>query len=677
MLRPPSAPRRPSVRNIHGVTTTDDYAWMRQREDPRVLAYLKLENEYTEALTAHLAGLRDQIFLEIKAKVAETDLSAPARRGDWWYGRRTEAGRQYPLFVRWRGSPEGEEEVLIDQNELAAGHDFCNLGLLMVNHDQTLLAYSVDLAGDEVFTLRFRHLAGASDPLESLTGTYYGGAWSADGQHFFYVTIDHAHRPYRLWRHRLATEQADDVLVYEEPDERFYLTAEISRDHSYILVQVISSTTSEVSVIPADQPELDPVPLLARTPGVRYQAEHRAGRWLIVTDEDAPQGQLVSYPAGELVPAARQILIPHDPLVKVARVLPFSRHLVVTGRREGLPSVTAIPDEAEPFDLTFPQPSYSVALGDNFEFDTSLVRVEFESFLTSPRILDVDLDTGAVTVVKETPVPGDYQPDRYAQERIWATGGDGVVIPVSLVYRRGLEFPAPTMIYGYGAYESVVDPWFAPGRFSLLDRGVVYAIAHVRGGGEMGRLWHEGGRMARKRNTCDDFIAVAEHLVAVGVAEPGRLAARGASAGGLLMGAITTMRPDLWAVVVAEVPFVDVVNTMLDPSIPLTVGEWEEWGNPAVAEEYGWMASYSPYDNAASATYPALLVTAGFNDPRVAYWEPAKWVAKLRTVNQGDRPILLRTKLGAGHSGPSGRYDSWQEQAFVLAFVLDQLHVPL
>jgi oligopeptidase B len=470
----------------------------------------------------------------------------------------------------------------------------------------------------------------------------------------------------------LGTEQTADVLVYEERDERFYLDhVGTTRDERFVLIPAESSTTSEVWVIPTEEPTSDARLLLPRQQGVRYLVEHKSDRWLIVTDDNAPNNKVVSYPGDDL--SAGEVIVAHDPEAKVARVLPFERHLVLVGRKDGLPAVTVRPDGGTPFDITFEEPSYQLTMGENLEYDTNLLRVAYESYVTAPRIIDVDLDTGAQIVVKETEVPGDYDSGRYEQSRMWATAADGVRVPISLVHAKGLARPAPLLLYGYGAYESVVDPWFSPARISLLDRGVAYAIAHVRGGGEMGRLWHQTGRMAHKTNTFSDFVTAAEHLIENGLTEQGRIAARGVSAGGLLMGAIATMRPDLWAVVVAEVPFVDVVNTMLDATIPLTVGEWEEWGNPVIAEHYQWMSAYSPYENTVPAVYPAILATGGFNDPRVAYWEPAKWVARLRAVNKGDRPILLQTELGSGHSGPSGRYDSWHQQAFVLAFVLDQL----
>lgn len=667
----PLAPRRPVTTELHGDSWVDEYRWLRNRDDAEVIRYLESENAFTKESTSRLEALRQAIFEETRARVQETDLSAPARRGKWWYGRRTEEGKQYPQFLRWHLTTDGDPQVLLDQNDLVDHRSFCDIGLLMVSFDQTRLAYSVDHSGNETFEWRFRDLDTGLDLDDVIAGTYYGGAWSSDGSRCFYTTLDHAHRPYRIWQHVLGQDQGQDTLVFQEDDERFEVELGLTRDRRFIMIEAISSTTSEARVIPSDRPDGAPTVLCSRQPGVRYRAEHHRGTWLAVTDQGAPNGRLISFQPGG--PSEISELIPHDPLKKVGRVLPFGRHLVVTGRRSGNPAISVIPDEGDPFEIDFEEPAYRLGVGENLDYDTTTFRFTYESFLAPRKVIDIDLDTRTQTIVKETPTPN-YDASRYEQCRIWAPI-DGVEVPITLVHRKGLILPAPTLLYGYGAYESSLDPWFDPCQFSLLDRSVVFAVAHVRGGGEMGRLWHERGRMGHKINTFNDFIAAAEFLLEKGVAGGGRIAARGVSAGGLLMGAVTTMRPDLWAAVVAEVPFVDVVNSMLDRSIPLTVGEWEEWGNPAIADQYRWIKAYSPYEHTVPADYPAILATAGLNDPRVAYWEPAKWVARLRTANQGNRPILLKTEMGAGHSGPSGRYDAWRDEAFILAFVLDQLGV--
>lgn len=666
-MRPPIAKRRPYPLSIHGVDWSDDYFWLRHRDDPAVIDYLQAENDYTEASSAHLAELAEKIFEEIKSKVQENDLSAPARQGDWWYGYRTEVGKQYPIFLRWKGTPDSPPSVLLDQNELAGGSEFCALGYLLLSPGQDRLAYSVDFSGKETFEVRFLELDFRRALEDHLQGAHYGGAFAANGEYFFYNTLDPAHRPYQVWRHRMGTEQSADVLVYEETDQRFDLHLSLSRDRLMILIELLSNTTSETRYLPAADPEATSQPVIPRSDGVRYQTEPQHGRWVVVSDREAPNGRLL-----ELGADTETEIIAHDPQAKVATAFPFADYLVVQGRKAANPVLSVLPESGASFDVRFEDDAYRLALGENREYEASTMRMVYESLLIPRRIIDIDLHNGQQTVVKETEVPGGYDPDRYVTYRVWAEQDD-VRIPITVAHQTDLELPAPTLVYGYGAYESVLDPWFDPTLFPLLDRGVVYAIAHVRGGGELGRLWHLEGRMAKKINTFTDFITATEHLIATGISAPGRIAARGISAGGLLMGAVTVMRPDLWAAIVAEVPFVDVINTMLDPAIPLTVPEWEEWGNPALVDEYRYMNAYSPYDNTVGTAYPAILATAGLNDPRVAYWEPAKWVAKLRAVNTGSAPILLKTDLGAGHSGRSGRYDAWHDEAFMLAFILDQL----
>lgn len=669
-MEPPVAKRIPTVRTLHGEEVVDEYAWLRDREDPDTLAYLEAENEYAEAATRHLSGLRERLFEEIRSRVRETDLSAPARRGDWWYATRTVEGGSYPVYVRRRGGPEGPEEVLLDVNELAAGHPYLRLGNVAVSTGHGLLAYSTDTDGSERYRLRVRDLSSGADLPDEIPDTYYTAAWSADDRFLFYVTLDAAHRPHRVWRHEIGGDPASDELVFEETDERMYLGLGTTTDRSHILIHSGSQITSDVLAIPAVEPTRAPVSVRGRIHGVEYDVDHRAGRWLVVTTDGAPDGRLVSVAVDD--PDDVVELVPPDPERRVTSVLALSGHLVVTGRRDGLTTLTVIGPGGSPSDLEFTEAVYTVGLGQNLEHDTATLRIAYESFTTPRRIIDVDLVSCERTLVRETPVLGDFDPEDYVAERMWATSPDGTRVPASLVRRRDAPLPAPLLLYGYGAYEIPTDPWFSHARVSLLDRGAVFAIAHVRGGGELGRSWYEDGKLAAKENTFTDFIAVAEHLVAEGYTTPDLLAARGGSAGGLLVGAVVNRRPDLFAAVVAEVPFVDVVTTMLDESLPLTVIEWEEWGNPSLPAEYAWMRRYSPYDNVRAASYPAMLVTAGLNDPRVSYWEPAKWVARLRTTATTRGPLLLKTEMGAGHGGPSGRYDAWRDESFVMAFLLDR-----
>jgi oligopeptidase B len=672
-MNTPQAKKIPVLRELHGEQFLDDYAWLRDREDPDTLAYLEAENEYTSEQTAHLDGLRTRLFEEIKGRIKETDLSAPARRGEWWYATKTEEGRQYPTFVRSHGSPDAPEEILLDVNALAEGHDFVQLGGFSVSPDQRLAAYSVNNDGSEQFVLKVRDLATGEDLPDVVENTYYSLAWSSDCQHLFYTTMDHAHRPDKIWRHRLGTPQSEDVMVVHEPDERLFLGVGTTHDDRYIVAEAGSKVTTHIEFLRADEPEGEFAEIRPRIHGVEYSVDHKDGRWIMVTNEDAENGRLLSVSVDD--PTDVVELIAHDDSRKVAGALALAGHIVVAGRRNGLSSITIMPDDGDVFDLDFDEAVYTVGVGRNLEYDTTMLRIGYQSLVTPPRVIDVDLETGEQTVVKETPVLGGYDREDYVSHRLWATASDGEQIPISVVHRADVDLtgPKPLLLYGYGSYEATIDPWFSAGRLSLLDRGVVFAIAHIRGGGEMGRRWYENGKMSHKINTFTDFIASAEHLIAEGWTTSAQLVIRGGSAGGLLMGAVTTMRPELFRAVVAEVPFVDVINTMLDETIPLTVIEWEEWGNPKQPDDYGWMRAYSPYDNTVDDEYPAMLVTAGLNDPRVAYWEPAKWVARMRAISHHRGPLLLKTELGSGHSGPSGRYDAWRDEAFVLAFVLDQL----
>lgn len=670
-MRPPRPKQIPTTRVLHGDTVVDPFAWMRNRDDPDVISYLDGENDFTTAATSHLSDLRAAIFDEIRERTQETDLSAPARRGSWWYLTRTVEGLQYPIYARRRGAPDGPEETILDVNQVASGHEFCRIGVLALSTDQRLAAYSVDFDGSEQFTMRIRDLTTGTDLATEIPNTYYTAARSADDRYLFYVTTDEAHRPHRLWRHELGSEPADDVVVYTEEDERFFLSVSSSQDRRFLFLSVSSHTTSEVRYLAADRPLDEFLPVVPRAAGVRYTAEHRQGRFLVITDDDAPDGRLVSMPVG--TPDLVEEVVAHRPGRRLGGILPLAGHTVVFGREGGLTALWLL-DDGELDTISFDEPLYTVGPGRNLEYDTWVLRLRYESLVTPARVLDVDLVTGEQTVVKETPVLGGYDPTRYRQERRWARAPDGADVPVSVVFLADRPAPGPLLLYGYGAYEASMDPWFSIPRLSLLDRGVAFAIAHVRGGGELGRLWYEHGKMAEKQHTFDDFAACARHLCEVGLTAPDRLVGRGGSAGGLLIGAVANQHPKSFTALVAEVPFVDVINTMLDESLPLTVIEWEEWGNPHDPEHYRWMRAYSPYDNVDARPYPAILATAGLNDPRVQFWEPAKWVAKLRTVWTGtESELLLKTEMGAGHSGPSGRYDAWRDEAFVLAWVLDRV----
>jgi oligopeptidase B len=683
--QPPIAKRIPTERSQHGDTVVDEYAWLADKSDPDTVAYLKAENAFTEAATAHLATLRGTLFDEIKTRTKETDLSVPARKGAYWYYSRTVEGQQYPLHCRRAlapgevdppstadGGPLPGEEVLLDGNALAEGHEFFALGTFDVSPDGRWLAYSTDFAGDERFTLRIKDLSTGEVLADEIAGVFYGSAWSADASVLFYLTVDDAWRPHRVWRHEVGAAPGGDEIVYEEADERFWIGVGLTRSEKFVVIEAGSKITSEAFFIPADSPREAPRSIAPRRHGVEYSVDHHGHRFLILHNDGAEDFAL-SYTSVD-APGDWTPLIDHAPGTRLLHVDAFSRHLVVSLRRDGLTGLRVVPlDGGAEYDIAFPEPIYAVSGGGNEEYDTTTYRLHYTSLVTPDSIYDCDLDTGELTLRKRKPVLGGYDPERYEQHREWAVADDGTRVPVSIVCRRGTprDSSAPCVVYGYGSYETSMDPWFSIPRLSLVDRGVVFAVAHVRGGGEMGRRWYEEGKLLAKKNTFSDFVACSRHLVKAGWTSPERLVARGGSAGGLLMGAVANAAPDAFAGIVAQVPFVDALNTILDPSLPLTVIEWEEWGNPlADPDVYAYMKSYTPYENLGARRYPAILAMTSLNDTRVLYHEPAKWVARLRALSP-QTPVLLKTEMGAGHGGPSGRYDAWKEEAFLMAWILD------
>lgn len=683
---PPTVRLVPHERTFHGDTVTDEYAWLADKEDPQTIAYLEAENAWTEKATAHLSGVRETIFEEIKSRTQETDLSVPSRKGAFWYYTRTEEGKQYGIQCRVPVRP-GEtdppsttdqqgEEVLLDGNVLAEGKEFFALGTFDVSVDGDWLAYSTDYSGDERFTLRVKNLRTGEVLADEVPDTSYGSAWSADGSALFYTTVDEAWRPYRVWRHTVGRPASDDVIVFEEPDERFWVGVGLTRSEKFLVINVGSQITSEVWVIPAETPTAEPTLIAPREHGVEYSIEHHGHRFLVLHNKNAEDFAL-SYTSCDN-PGDWVDLIPHEPGTRLEAVDAFVRHIVISQRRDGLTGLRVIGDGSTDFyEMEFPEPLYNVGLTGNPEYDTATVRISYASMVTPNSVYDVDLVTRSMTLRKRQPVLGDFDSDDYEQFREWATAPDGTRVPISIVARKDAprNGSAPLMLYGYGSYEHSVDPFFSIARLSLLDRGVIFAIAHVRGGGEMGRRWYEDGKLLSKRNTFTDFVACAQSLVRGGWTSSRRLVARGGSAGGLLMGAVANLAPDEFAGIVAEVPFVDPLTSILDPSLPLTVVEWEEWGNPIEsADVYAYMKSYSPYENVAKIAYPRILAMSGLNDTRVLYHEPAKWIARLRAVAP-DGDYLLKTEMGAGHGGPSGRYDAWKDEAFVLAWVLDVLEL--
>jgi oligopeptidase B len=685
--RPPVAERRPVEVERPTGTVVDDYAWLRDddRDDPDVIGYLEAENAYTEAMLAHTEELQGRLYDEIVGRIKQTDVSAPTPRDGWLYYRRTTEGDQYGVHCRRPADagPPGEEtddaeQVVLDENALAEGHDYLSLGGLSVSPDHRWLAYLPDFEGREVFTLHVRDLETGEDRVEVADRRLsHGVTWGADSATLYYTVQDEAQRPHEVWRHRLGGDPAGDERVFSEPDERFFVGAARTRSDAFVVIHSGSKTTDEVWLIDAHDPTAAPRLVAARVPGVEYDVDHRGDDLYITTNADGAEDfKLVRTPVD--TPGREQWtdVVPHRPGTRLRGVDAFAGHVVLYERAEALTRIRVLwPETGDERVVDQPEEVYTAGPGPNHAYDTAVLRYVYTSLTTPTSVIDLDLATGERTVVKQVEVVGGYDADRYVTRREWATAPDGTQVPVSVVHAAGLELDgtAPCLLYGYGSYEHSIDPTFSSVRLSLLDRGFVFAIGHVRGGGEMGRGWYEDGKWLAKRNTFTDFVACAEHLVASGYTRPERLAIRGGSAGGLLIGATLDLRPDLFGAAVADVPFVDVVNTMSDATLPLTVAEYEEWGDPTDPAYAEYIASYSPYENVAAVDYPAMLVTAGLNDPRVGYWEPAKWVAKLRATATGTRPLLLKTELGAGHFGPSGRYDAWRREALAMAFLVDQL----
>lgn len=662
----------------HGDRRVDPYFWLRQRANPEVIAYLEAENAYADAVVAGTRPLQERIYREIMSRVQQSDTSAPLFFKGYWHYTRTVEGLDYEIHCRRRGSMDAPEEVELDGNVLAAGHDLFELGYVERSPDENLLAYAADFTGKELHELRFRDLTTGQDLEDSIEGVYYGGAWSAGSTSFFYVRPDAAMRPYQVWRHVLGTPVEHDALVLQEDDERFELNVELTKSEKFVFVISASQVTSECLYIRANEPTAAPVMIEPRRHGVEYSVDHQGDRFLILTDDGARNFRLVAAPIDAPGKESWTEVVPERPGVRLNGMDVHADHVVLGQRSDGLQRLEVLDSRTGELHLVEqPDQAYTAFAGNSPVYDSSVMRFFYTSLTAPWSALDYDMDTRRRTLVKQQPVGGGYNREDYVTDRMWATSHDGVQVPMSIVHRRDLQRDGsnPALLLGYGAYEIPSDPMFDPARLSLLDRGFVYAIAHVRGGGEMGRDWYENGKFLKKANTFKDFIACAHELIAQGFTSPERLAIRGRSAGGLLIGAVMNEAPELFTCAVAQVPFVDALTTMLDSSLPLTVNEYEEWGDPNDAGFYEYMKSYSPYDNVRPARYPALLATGALNDPRVPFWEPAKWVAKLRTLAQSEAPILLKTLIGSGHSGPSGRYESWREEAYISAFVCDQLGV--
>ena len=698
---PPVAARRVVQRTHHGDTFDDPYEWLRDKDDADVIAHLEAENAYTAARTAHLESLRGRIYDEIKGRTQETDLSVPVRMGSWWYYGRTIEGKQYGIHCRaplaspddWTPPqlspdvPVPGEQVLLDGNVEAQGHEFFSLGTFEVSKDGTRLLYGVDVEGDERYTLRVRDIATGDELPDVIEGTFAGASFSPDGRFVVYSTVDEAWRPDTVWLHELGTPVGDDATLFHEPDDRFWLGADFTRSDRYLVIAAGSSITSEEWLVDADDLRQPPRLVWPRVEGVEYGSEHAVidGQDVLFVLHNGPAAggeqaldfELVRVAASD--PAGpRDVVIAHEAGRRLLGVSTFRDWGVVGYRRDGLTRLGLLDYASAAVDeLTFDEPLYDVGTAGNPEWAPPMLRLAYGSFVTPGTVYDYVLASGELLLRKQQPVLGGYSPADYTQERVWATAEDGTRVPISLVYKSSFgpvgAAPRPVHLYGYGSYEHSIDPGFSVARLSELDRGVVFAVAHVRGGGEMGRAWYENGKTLSKRNTFTDFVACAQHLVDTGVTTPDRMVAEGGSAGGLLMGAVANLAPQLFGGILAVVPFVDALTSILDPSLPLTVIEWDEWGDPLHdADVYAYMKSYTPYENVRDAAYPPILAVTSLNDTRVLYVEPAKWVARLREVGVD---ALLKCEMSAGHGGVSGRYNAWRERAFELAWLLDRLGV--
>jgi oligopeptidase B len=696
---PPLARREPVETVLHGDRRIDHYAWLRQKENPEVLAYLEAENAYTDAILRPTESFQEALYQEMLGRILQTDLTVPYRLRGYLYFTCTEQGKQYPIHCRRVDASGSLDEVLLDLNRLAEGHSFLGLGAVDVSNDNQLLAYALDRTGFRQYTLRIKNLWSGQDFAESIERVT-SAAWAADNRTLFYTVEDATtKRSYRLYRHVVGSTDAD-ALIYEETDERFRIEMERTRSDAFLLLVILSHTTSEVRFLPAVEPNGEFRVIAPREADHEYYVDHHpnpltreqrganpydtGGYFFIRTNSGGRTFRLACAPVADPQRAKWREIVPNRPDVMLAAADVFRAHLVLTEREGGLPYLRIVDLSVEALDalsashrIEFAEPAYNASLGNNPEFDTAFVRYQYESFVTPRSVFDYDVRTRERVLRKEQPVLGGYDAAQYVMERLHATAFDGTRVPISLVRRRdtSLNGSAPLLLYGYGSYGHSIAVNFSSNRVSLLDRGMIFAVAHIRGGGELGKPWHDAGRLRHKRNTFTDFISSGEHLIAGHYTSAQNLVIQGGSAGGLLMGAATNMRPDLFRLVISHVPFVDVLNTMLDGSLPLTVGEYEEWGDPRITEDYFYIKSYCPYTNLEAKAYPTMLVKTGLNDSQVMYWEPAKYVAKLRTLKTDTNRLLLKTNMGAGHGGASGRYDYLREIALDYAFLLTELGI--
>ena len=674
---PPVAKKVPKEVKIHGETLVDPYFWLREKSSPEVISYLEAENSYTDAYMKPTAEFQEKLYKEMLGRIKQTDTQVPYRENGYHYYTRTVEGKQYPIYARRKGASTAPEEITLDVNELAVGHKYTGIGNYSVSDDGHLLAYSIDHDGHRDYVLHIKDLRTGKELSDQLGVVTYA-FWAPDNKTLFYGTEDAAKRPHKLWRHALGDAKDKDVLVAEEKDELYRLYAGRTRDRQYILVGSNSSDTTEWGYIPASNLSAAPKVISPRKKGHEYSADHHGGKFYIRTNDKGRNFRLVTAPVSNTAWENWTEVVAHRPTVMLEDIDIFKDFHVLSEREDGLQKLRLTDFKSgKSHYLEFPEPVYSAGVSVNKEYDTQKLRYFYNSFATPASTYDYDVPSRKSELLKRQEVLGDFDPARYQSERVYATAPDGTKVPVSLVYKKGVkrDGTAPLWLYAYGSYGYPTNVSFSSSRLSMLDRGVVYAIAHIRGGSDLGKTWYDDGKMMKKMNTFTDFIAAGDHLVKEKYTSKDRLVISGGSAGGLLMGAVTNMRPDLFKIVVSYVPFVDVLNTMLDASLPLTVQEYLEWGNPNVKEDYAYMKQYSPYDNIAAKDYPTMLVRVSLNDSQVPYWEGAKYVAKLRAMKTDKNPLLLKSNMGAGHGGASGRYDALRDTAFDYAFILTQLGI--
>ncbi len=677
-MTPPLAKKIAKKISLHGTDWTDNYFWLHDKKDSAVIKHLEAENAYTDALLKHTEDFQKKLYEEMKGRIKEEDTSVLTKDGDYYYYSRTENDKQYRVHCRRKGSKTAPEEVILDENKLAEGKKYFRLGNFETSPNQQLLAYSIDNEGDETYTLYIKDLLTGKLLADEIPNTYYSLAWANDNQTFFYTQLDQAYRPYRLYRHTIGQPVKDDALVYEETDEMYTLGVYKSKTQDFIFLNIASSITSEVRLLKANQPNGTFAIFQPRKKGIEYDIDHHKSRFYIRTNENAKNFKLMETSVTDWGKEHWQEVIAHNPAIKLENVDIYDQFLAVYERSNGLIKIRInnLATNQSTY-VAFPEAAYMIYEGYNPDYYASRLRYSYTSMVRPNTTYDYEMHTGKSEIVKETEVMGGYDPSLYQTERVFAKANDGTLIPISLVFRKGLKKDGenPCYLYGYGSYGITIDATFGSNRISLLDRGFVYAIAHIRGGGDLGEEWRDNGKLLKKKNTFTDFINCAEYLISEKYTNKEKIVISGGSAGGLLMGAVTNMRPDLFKAVIADVPFVDVMNTMMDASLPLTVGEYDEWGNPNEKDYFDYILTYSPYDNVEKKAYPHILATAGLNDPRVSYWEPAKWIAKLREMKTDSHKTLLHTNMGAGHGGASGRFDYLKDIALEYAFAIDALGI--